>query len=123
MQNIKKLHTKNWQHQRNTIGEVVTEINDIKQCIDTICLTAKGSVPFMPELGTNAFEALGENSDDAIGLIIAMWEKEIPLQEPRCEITDITGNKDENGKILMEIYFRKKSKNKTEKTEKTEVYI
>ena len=118
--NTTQLHTKNWQHKRNTIGEIATDINDIKQCIDTICSTDKGSIPFMPEFGTEAMQALGENSDDAIDMISALWKTEIPKQEPRCEVTEITGVKEDNGRIKMKIYFREKS---TKITQTTEVYI
>lgn len=117
---ITKLQTKNWQKRRNTIGDVAVGIEDIKQCIYTICTTKKGSIPFMPEFGTDIFETIGENSDDAIDTISAVWTKEVPIQEPRCEITDITGTKYENGEIKMTIYFKEKS---TGMTEKQEVFI
>ncbi len=117
---ITKLTTKNWQHERNTIGKVVTETDDIKQCIHTICTTRKGKVPFMPEFGTDIFEAVGENSDDAIEIITAVLTKEIPLQEPRCEITEITGIKTAEGKVKITIYYKEK---RTGITQKTEIYL
>ena len=117
---ITKLNTKNWQKRRNTIGGIASNIDDIRQCINTICSLDKGEVPFMPELGADIFEAIGENSDDAINIIKSVLIKEIPKQEPRCEITDITGLYDENGRIKITIYFKEKM---TGLTDKTEVYI
>ncbi len=115
---ITKLNKKNWQHKRNTIGEVVQGSDDIKQCIETIMTTDKGSVPFMPELGTNVIEAIGENSEDAINIAIAIYKKEIPLQEPRCAITDITGVCDDNGHIHITVYYKEKSTGYTDKVER-----
>jgi len=120
MTDITALTTKNWQHARGEIGGVVTGIEDIKQCIYTICTVNKGDVPFMPELGTEIIDAIGENSGSAIDIIRAVWLKEIPLQEPRCEITDVTGTFDDNGRIKMTIYFKEKL---TGLTDKQEVYV
>lgn len=118
VQDITKLNTKNWQHKRGTIGLVVQEIFDIKQCVDTIVSTPKGSVPFAPEFGCEQIEAIGENSIDAIDILRAIWLKEIPLQEPRCEITEITGDFDDNGDCFMTIYFKDKKSNISEKIER-----
>lgn len=120
MQNTIQLHTKNWQHKRNSIGEVVYNIYDIKQCIRSIAMTQKGSVPFAPEFGCDIMSAIGENSDDAIENLIIIYTKEIPRQEPRCEIIDITGSFDGNGKICMIVYFKDTTNNLTDKTE---VYV
>ena len=120
MQEITKLQTKNWQHARNTIGGIATETDDIKQCIHTICTTRKGKVPFMPEFGTDVIDAIGENSDDAIEIITALLTKEIPIQEPRCEITEVTGTKDTEGRIKITVYFKEK---RTGITQKTEIYL
>lgn len=117
---ITKLNTKNWQHKRNTIGEIVQGIYDIKQSIETIIATQKNTVPFMPELGTDIIEAIGENAEDSIDISISILKKEIPLQEPRCEITDISGEKNDNGRIHLTVYFKEKT---TGYTDKTEVYI
>lgn len=112
-----KINTKNWQHKRNSIGEIVEDIYDIKQCIRTIATTQKGSVPFAPEFGCNLMEAIGENSQDSIDYLCAIYLKEIPRQEPRCSIIEINGVFDENGKILMKVYFKNSINNLTEKTE------
>ena len=33
---IKDLKTKNWQHKKDTIGEVITDLDDIQQCYENI---------------------------------------------------------------------------------------
>lgn len=118
IQDITKIKTKNWQHKRNSIGEVVTEIDDIAQCVTSIIETSKGSVPLCPELGTNIIEAIGENTEDAIEIAKAIYAKEIPIQEPRCELLDITAEKDDNGKIIIKPYLQQKSTGKVIKIER-----
>ena len=120
MQNIVQIQTKNWQKARNTIGGIVTETEDIRQCINTICSVRKGKIPYMPEFGTDIADAVGENSDDAIDIIASVLKREIPVQEPRCEITEVTGVKDSNGVIKMTVYFKAKM---TGITDKEEIYI
>ena len=118
IQNTKKIKTKNWQHKRGTIGEIVTDMNDIAQCVVSIMELTKGSVPFMPELGTNVMEAIGENTEEAIEIAAAIYEKEIPIQEPRCEVIEITGMKDANGKIKITVYIKEKNNDNTIKVER-----
>lgn len=118
IQDITKIKTKNWQHKRGTIGEVVTEIDDIAQCVTSIMEITKGSVPLCPELGTDVIRAIGENTEDAIEIATAIFSKEIPIQEPRCEILDITAEKNENGKIKIKLYIQTKTNSKTKKIER-----
>ena len=115
---ITKLENQTYQHKRNTIGDIVQGIYDIKQCIDTIISTTKGEVPFMPELGTNVIEAVGENMEMAEDIAVAIFSKEIPLQEPRAEIIDISSEKNDNGRLLVKVHFKEKATNLTEKTER-----
>ena len=114
---ITKINTRKWQHKRNTLGEIIQGTDDIRQCIQTILQVVKGSIPFMPELGTDIIEAIGENTEDAIDIGIAIITKEIPLQEPRAEVLDVTGDKEENGTTHFVIYFKDKTTNLTDTTE------
>lgn len=112
--------TEQWQHKRGTFGEIITGNDDICQCIQTILQTPKGSIPFMPELGTDIIQAIGESAEDAADIGIAIITKELPKQEPRIKIIDVTGEKNQNGQIKFSIYWKNKT---TNLTEKTEVYI
>ncbi|MCD7780408.1 MAG: hypothetical protein LUH05_07035 [Candidatus Gastranaerophilales bacterium] len=111
-----KITENTWQHKRNSIGETVTGIEDIKQCIDTILTVSKGDIPLMPELGTDIIKAIGENAEDAIDIAKAIFSKEIPKQEPRAELVDISGTKTENGRINLKIQFKEKTTGITETT-------
>ena len=96
---ITNLKTKHWQRKLNTVGEIVTDIEDIEQSIDTIFYTQKGSVPFLLNLGTDIIDAIGQSPEKA---------KQIPLQEPRAEIVEITTDYDDNGKFEVGVKFKSK---------------
>lgn len=114
---ITKLKTKHWQRKLGTVGEIVTDIDDIAQCIDTILSTPKGSVPFLLNLGTDIINAIGQNPDKANQIITTILTKELPLQEPRAEFLEIKTNINENGKFKVDVKF--KSKLTTEERTKT----
>lgn len=63
MDNITEVTTNNWQRKANTIGEIVTENEDIEQCFNTILNTVKGECPLQPNIGSNLLEAIGDNPD------------------------------------------------------------
>ena len=118
--NIKNIITASWQHKRNTIGEIVQDSADIKQCIKNILTTAKGSMPFMPEFGTDIIQAVGEKSPDAADIAIAIVSKELPVQEPRIEVNAVSFEYDEYGKVIIKINYTEKA---TGINDYTEVYI
>ncbi len=108
------------QHKRDSMNETISGKEDVKQCVTTIASTQKGSVPFMPEFGCDLMPAIGEKSPLAIDYLIGVYSKEIPLQEPRCEVTDVVGDFTEDGKIKMIIYFSHKEDGSKDFTE---VYV
>lgn len=117
---IRTITSKNWQHKHNTIGDVVIDKDDVKQCIRTIATTQKGSVPFASEFGCDLISGIGENPQETIANLKIIYLKEIPKQEPRCEIIDITGTFDDNGRVQMEIYYKLKN---SDSAEKVEIYV
>ncbi|MCD8024757.1 MAG: hypothetical protein LUE64_04410 [Candidatus Gastranaerophilales bacterium] len=102
-----------FQHQRNSIGGIVTGLDDVKQCVSSIISTQKGTIPFMPEFGCDLLPAIGEIGQNAIDYLIAVYSREIPLQEPRVEVDTVAGEADENGKITMNVYFTYTPTNET----------
>lgn len=109
---------RNFQHKRNSLGEIVQGKDDVKQCVVTITTTQKGSVPFMHNLGCDLLPAIGEKSETAIDYLIGVYSKEVPIQEPRCNIVEVTGEANENGQITMKIYFAQNNE-----TDYVEVYV
>lgn len=117
MQDITKITANSYQHARNTIGEVLINRDDIRQCIRTICTTQKGDVPFAPEFGCDLFQAIGENPQDSIIYLKVIYLKEIPKQEPRCEVLDVNGFFDDKGKLQMTVNYKLKNNDLGEKVE------
>ena len=113
-------NTKNFQHKKGTIGEVVTDLDDIQQCYENIFALAKGDVPLAPNLGTDIILAVGENPDNAMKIIKTICYKELPLQEPRGEIISVKGSYDSNGKLKVKLHFRSKI---TQAERITEFYV
>lgn len=106
--NIYEINTTNWQKKRNACGEVVTDLDDIEQCYDTIFNVSKGDIPLQPNIGCNIFEAVGQKTQNALQIVKTIILKEFPIQEPRGEITEINTSYDENGKIVVELTFQSK---------------
>lgn len=106
--NITDLKTKNFQHKRNTVGEIVTDLDDIQQCYENIFALTKGEVPLAPNLGADILEAIGKNPDEAMRIVKTIAFKELPKQEPRGEILSVKSSYDTNGKLKVKIHFRSK---------------
>ena len=108
--NIYEIDTTNWQKKRGACGEVVTDLDDIEQCYDTIFNTSKGDIPLQPNIGCNIIEAIGQKPKNALQIAKTIILKEFTIQEPRGEIVEINSSYDENGKIVIEVTFQSKQK-------------
>lgn len=106
--NIYEINTTNWQKKRGACGEVVTDLDDIEQCYDTIINVSKGDIPLQPNIGCNIFEAVGQKTQNALQIVKTIILKEFPIQEPRGEIVEINTSYDENGKIVVDLTFQSK---------------
>ncbi len=106
--NIYEIDTTNWQKKRGACGEVVTDLDDIEQCYDTIFNTSKGDIPLQPNIGCNIIEAIGQKPKNALQIAKTIILKEFTIQEPRGEIVEINSSYDENGKIVIEVTFQSK---------------
>lgn len=85
---IRSIKSTYWQKKRGSFGEVVEEIEDINQCLQTIVTTRKGSVPHVPDLGSDIWLELDKPINEAIPAIIQKVYNDIPPQEPRITIQD-----------------------------------
>lgn len=115
---IRTINTPYWQHKRGSIGEIVTDTEDIEQCCDNIFNIIKGEVPYQPNIGTNITEAIGRNPKEALEIVRTIIFKEFSYQEPRIKIISVVSEYDENGKIVINIKFQ----NKETKEEKEKKY-
>jgi len=108
MQEITDIKTPYWQHKRGTVGDIVTDLDDIEQCFDNIFNITKGEIPYQPNIGSNIIEAVGQNPKDALEIAQTLILKEFAIQEPRAEVVNISSQYDENGKIVIFVTFQSK---------------
>lgn len=103
--NTKTLNTQNWQHARGTIGGVVTEAEDVEQCIETICSCEKGSVIHNPELGLPLMEILDKPLTEVIPVLRQMVKTELEYQEPRITIDSMAFEANEYGFLVIKTAY------------------
>lgn len=86
---LSEITASNWQLSNQVIGQVAEGIEDIRQCIQTILTTSKGSDPLRPYFGTTIWE----HTDKPIGIAAALISAEITTAlntwEPRIKLTAI----------------------------------
>ena len=102
---ITKLNTNYWQHKAGTVGGVVCDLEDVRQCYETIMSINKGDVPYQPNLGADLIKALAEPAPGAERIIKALLLTELPKQEPRGRIKDAGVSYDEDGKMTVTVSF------------------
>lgn len=68
------------------LNTIVYDLNAIKQNIERLLMTPKGSVPFNREYGSNLYSLLFENNVDPAD-IIAFLYADIEENEPRVELS------------------------------------
>lgn len=101
--NIKVINTEHWQHKRGTIGDVVTDTEDIEQCLETICTTAKGTVVHNPNIGLPIMEYLDKPLNIIAPQLKLMIKEELQYQEPRIKIDTVTLQANEDGLLNIKI--------------------
>ena len=85
---LEDLQTDFWQYSLETAGGVVEGVEDIKQCINILLSTQKGSIPLNPDLGIDIDRYIGlpaSESAELRGEII----NQITTYEPRATITNL----------------------------------
>jgi phage baseplate assembly protein W len=74
----------------DTIGQVVTELDDVDQCIGIICTTFQGDDPLRPTFAWDGLGVIDLPADIAIPLIVAGLAAAIELWEPRVQTLSIS---------------------------------
>lgn len=103
--NTKTLDTEHWQHKRGTIGGVVTDFEDIEQCLETICTTAKGTVIHNPNLGLPIMDFLDKPLNIVAPQLRQMFKEELEYQEPRVGIKSVALKANEDGLLIIKISY------------------
>ena len=118
--NINKMKGLEWSHKLGTIGDIVQEIEDIKQCYTIIVSTQKGSIVHNPNLGWNIMQYMSKPINTVSSEMIRELTNELNYQEPRAGVNsiDILADEGVKGKLKLKIGFNYKGKQ-----ENTEVDI
>ena len=103
--NIKTIETEHWQHKRGTIGGIATKIEDIEQCLETICTNAKGSVIHNPNIGLPILDYLDMPLNIVAPQLRQIIKTELNYQEPRITVENVNLEPDYEGILLIKISY------------------
>lgn len=103
--NTKTLDTTNWQHAHGTYGGVVTDLEDVEQCIATICGCEKGTVIYNPNLGLSLKNYMDKPVISVIPELRQVIKMELEYQEPRITVDSVAFKADENGFLIIKIAY------------------
>ena len=92
---IQDINAINWQLSNKNIGEIVSGINDIRQCMEIILTTHKGSLPLNPFFGSDIYKYVDKPVNTAVANIsaeileaITKWEQRIIIKKLLYSIFD-----------------------------------
>ena len=105
---FKKISATDWSSKLNALGEIVEGYDDIKQCIEIILLTSKGSVPHRPEFGCDIFQYLDLPADHAVPQLIYEAHGALKRWEPRIDVESVTAQAQEPHHYVLTITWRPK---------------
>ena len=104
---IPQISARDWQLALGQPGDVVTDVDDIRQCLQLILTTPKGSDPLRPEFACDLWRYIDAPIDQAIPhLVREAWDA-IETFEPRIELVSIMPRLgDTPGQITIRIEWR-----------------
>lgn len=92
---IQDIRATNWQLSSKKIGEIVSGIEDIRQCIEIILTTHKGSLPLNPFFGSDIYQFIDRPVNTAVANIsaeildaITKWEPRVIVKKLLYDIVD-----------------------------------
>lgn len=106
---FKKISATDWSSKLNALGEIVEGYDDIKQCIEIILLTSKGSVPHRPEFGCDIFKYLDLPANHAVPRLVYEAHEALKRWEPRIDVESVTAEAKEAHHYLLTITWRPKA--------------
>ena len=90
------INTKNWQISLSNPGEVVTDMDDIAQCVYIILTTIKGSDPLRPTFGSDVYRYIDRPMNKVEPMLVyevydavERWEKRITVKRVRIKSVDL----------------------------------
>ena len=103
--NVNNIETPNWALSLTDQGEVLTDIQDIAQCMGIIFNTRTGSDPLRPDFGTEIWRWIDKPVNQAIPAVRIEILRGIERWEPRAEVLKITPIVDVSN-VTFEVYWR-----------------
>lgn len=97
VQRYTDIQTPNWQPALGRLGEAVTELDDIDQCIEAIACTRPGQVPFSPLFGNPGLEYIDAPLNEAAPSIIRGTAEAIKVWEPRAVVERVVPSLSDSG--------------------------
>ena len=97
-----------WQPRLGSLGQVVTGLDDIGQCIATILGTVKGQVPHRPDFGLDVLGYIDQPFPKVKPRIVRDILKAIQTYEPRAKVSrvDVTPDTTGTGAISVSLTWR-----------------
>lgn len=102
MRSIYDINTSNWQMSIDGIGNVVENLEDIKQCIALILTTSRGSDPLRPDFGTDIYKLVDKPINVVAPTIVSQILEGIELWESRVKVKTIRYTID-SGTIVFDL--------------------
>lgn len=96
------INTSNWQMSIDGIGNVVENLEDIKQCIALILTTSRGSDPLRPDFGTDIYKLVDKPISVVAPTIVSQILEGIELWESRVKLKTIRYTID-SGTIVFDL--------------------
>lgn len=90
----------------DTLGVIVTDLDDVEQCINTIVLTEKGSIPTQPEKCTQLMPYIDRRPDFAIPNISREIFDAIRIWEPRVIVERVTITQEDFAHFRFPVFWR-----------------
>lgn len=83
---ITEIVSKRWSMSVASVGSIVADEEDIKQCVALIVFTKKNTVPFLPEFGCDWFNYIDQPANTAAPLMLREIRNAIARWEPRATV-------------------------------------
>lgn len=105
---LTQITAQDWQLALGQPGHVVTELEDIAQCLRVILTTPRGSDPLRPHFACDLWRYLDAPIDHAIPHIVREAWDAIQTYEPRVELVRIQPRQgDMPGHVIIAIEWRR----------------
>lgn len=100
---ITQIQTPNWQMSNATFGEIVTDGDDILQCISNIIFTIEGQVPFDIFFGSKILSYVSKPINKIIPGVTAELYDKIATYEKRVRVDSIVPFVDNNYNVTWQV--------------------